>query len=384
MTKGVVHSVVGGLVLAVSPWLLVSCEHPRAASPPPPPPEVAVAAVLAQTVPVASEWIATLDGYVNAQVRPQVSGYLIKRNYHEGAVVGKGDVLFEIDPRPFEAALAQAKAQLAQAEALLGRTARDVERDTPLAREKAIAQSQLDNDTQANLAAQAAVQAATAALETAQLNVGFTKVTSLVDGVAAIATGQIGDLVGPSTLLTTVSQISPIKAYFAVSEQEYLLMADRINGTGGSQQPWDARAGLELILSDGHVYPKKGSFVAADREMDPKTGTIRLSATFPNPSNLLRPGQYGRVRANTRTLIDARLIPQRAVSELQGGYLARVVGPDNRISTRAITVGDRLGRMWVVAKGLQPGERVAVEGAQSVKDGGLVTPKPFVLPKEGE
>jgi RND family efflux transporter MFP subunit len=384
VTKGVVHSVVGGLVLTLAPWLLVSCEHPRAASPPPPPPEVAVAAVVTQTVPVASEWIATLDGYVNAQVRPQVSGYLIKRNYHEGAVVKKGDVLFEIDPRPFEAALAQAKAQLAQAEALLGRTVRDVERDTPLAREKAIAQSQLDNDIQANLAAQAAVQAATAAVETAQLNVGFTKVTSLVDGVAAIATGQIGDLVGPNTLLTTVSQISPIKVYFAVSEQEYLLMADRINGTGASQQPWDAKAGLELILSDGRVYPKKGSFVAADREMDPKTGTIRLSATFPNPSNLLRPGQYGRVRANTRTLIDARLIPQRAVAELQGGYQARVVGPDNRISTRAITVGDRLGRMWVVAKGLQPGERVAVEGAQSVKDDGLVTPKPFVLPKEGQ
>ena len=384
MTKGVVQSVVGSLVLALCPWLLVACEQPRAAAPPPPPPEVAVAAVVAQTVPIASEWIATLDGYVNAQVRPQVSGYLIERNYHEGAVVKKGDVLFKIDPRPFEAALAQAKAQLAQAEALLGRTARDVERDTPLAREKAIAQSQLDNDIQANLAAQAAVQAATAALETAQLNVGFTKVTSLVDGVAAIATGQIGDLVGPNTLLTTVSQISPIKVYFAVSEQEYLLMADRINGTGGGQQPWDARAGLELILSDGRVYPKKGSFVAADREIDPKTGTIRLSATFPNPSNLLRPGQYGRVRANTRTLIDARLIPQRAVSELQGSHRARVVGPDNRISTRAITVGDRLGRMWVVATGLQPGERVAVEAAQSVKDGGLVTPKPFVLPKEGE
>jgi membrane fusion protein (multidrug efflux system) len=293
-------------------------------------------------------------------------------------------VLFEIDPRPFEAALAQTKAQLAQADAQLGRIARDVERDTPLAQEKAIAQSQLDNDIQAKLAAQAAVQAATAAFETAQLNVGFTRVTSLVDGVAAIATGQIGDLVGPNTLLTTVSQISPIKAYFAVSEQEYLLMADRINRTGASQQPWDAKAGLTLILSDGRLYPQKGTFVAADREVDQKTGTIRLSATFPNPSNLLRPGQYGRLRANTRTLIDAHLIPQRAVIELQGGYRARVVGPDNQISTRTITVGERLGHMWVVTSGLQPGERVAVQGARTVKDGGLVTPKAFTLPKEGE
>jgi membrane fusion protein (multidrug efflux system) len=372
-------------VLALSSLLLVSCEQTKAAAPPPPPPEVAVAAVVVQTIPVSSEWIATLDGYVNAQVRPQVSGYLLKRNYREGAVVRRGEVLFEIDPRPFQAVLAQVKAQLAQAEAQAGRTARDVERDTPLAREKAIAQSQLDNDIQAHLAAQATVQAATAALETAQLNMGFTQVTSLVDGVAAIATAQIGDLVGPNTLLTTVSQISPIKAYFAVSEQEYLRMAQRINGApAGRQQPWDAKAGLELILSDGSVFPQKGSFIGADREVDAKTGTIRLSAAFPNPGNILRPGQYGRVRANTRTLIDAQLIPQRAVSELQGGYRTRVVGPDNRISTRAITVGDRMGHLWVVASGLKPGERVAVQGAQSVKDGAVVTPKPFTPSKEGE
>jgi RND family efflux transporter MFP subunit len=387
VTKGVVNilrSVVGYVALALSALLLVACENTKAATPTAPAPEVSVAAVVTQTVPVTSEWIASLDGYVNAQVRPQVSGYLLKRNYREGAVVKRGEVLFEIDRRPFEAVLAQAKAQLAQAEAQLGRTARDVERDTPLAREKAIAQSQLDNDIQANLAAQATVQSSKALVETAQLNVEFTKVTSLVDGVAAIATAQIGDLVGPNTLLTTVSQITPIKAYFAVSEQEYLSMADRINGGGAAQQPWDAKAGLELILSDGRVYPKKGSFIAVDREVDPKTGTIRMSAAFPNPGNILRPGQYGRVRASTRRLIDARLIPQRAIIELQGGYRARVVGPDNRISTRAVAVSDRVGRMWVVASGLQPGERVAVEGAQSVKDGDVVTPKPFTLPAKGE
>jgi RND family efflux transporter MFP subunit len=384
VTKGVVKPVLGGMMIVVLPFLFAACENTKAAVPPAPPPEVTVATVETKTVPVTSEWIATLDGYVNAQVRPQVSGYLLRRNYREGAVVKRGEVLFEIDRRPFEAVLAQAKAQLAQAAAQLGRTARDVERDTPLAQQKAIAQSQLDNDIQANLAAQATVQSTTALVETAQLNVEFTKVTSLVDGVAAIATAQIGDLVGPNTLLTTVSQIAPIKAYFAVSEQEYLSMADRINHGGANRQPWDAKAGLELILSDGRTYPQKGSFSAADREVDPKTGTIRLSATFPNPGNILRPGQYGRLRANTRTLIDAALIPQRAINELQGGYRARVVGPDNRISTRAVTVGDRLGAMWVVASGLRPGERVAVEGAQSVKDGDVVSPKPFTLTAKGE
>ena len=380
MTKGVRSSIIGfGFILAAaSPLLLAACQSTKAATPAPPPPDVTVAEVVKKDVPIASEWIATLDGYVNAQVRPQVSGYLVKRNYREGSAVRAGDVLFEIDPRPFEAALAQAKAQLAQAQAQLGRTERDVERDTPLAREKAIAQSQMDNDIQANLAAQATVESARALLLTAQLNVGFTKVTSLVDGVAAIATAQIGDLVGPTTLLTTVSQISPIKAYFPVSEQEYLHVAGRLNDAGSSQQPW-GKAGLELILSDGSVYPKKGSFLAADREVDLKTGTIRMSATFPNPGNILRPGQYGRVRATTRTLVDARLVPQRAVSELQGGYQVRVVGSDNRLATRTVTVGDQVGRLIVVSSGLEPGERVAIEGAQSVKDGALVTTKPFAM-----
>jgi RND family efflux transporter MFP subunit len=383
VTKGLVSSVLASIALASSPLIFAACQSAKAATPPPPPPEVSVAGVVERNVPITSEWIATLDGYVNAQVRPQVSGYLVKRDYREGAAVRAGDVLFEIDPRPFEAVLAQTKAQLAQAEAQLGRTARDVERDTPLAHEKAIAQSQLDNDIQANLAAQAAVESARAQVQTAQLNLGFTKVTSLVDGVAAIATGQIGDLVGPATLLTTVSQISPIKAYFSVSEQEYLRMAGSLNGAN-AVQPWDLGAGLELVLSDGSVYPKKGSFLAADREVDLKTGTIRLSASFPNPGNILRPGQYGRVRANTRTLVNARLIPQRAVSELQGGSQVRVVGLDGRIATRAVTTGDRVGRLVVIAAGLESGERVAVDGAQFVKDGAVVHPKPFTTPADHE
>ena len=382
MTKGVVHSVVGGLVLALFPLLLVSCEHPKAASPPPSPPDVAVAAVVAQTVPVTSEWIATLDGYVNAQVRPQVSGYLIKRTYHEGAVVRKGDVLFEIDPRPFEAALAQAQARLGEAQAQVGRTERDLERDRPLAAQRAIAQSQLDNDIQANLAAQAAIKSAAAAIDTARLNLGFTKVTSLIPGVAAIATAQIGDLVGPATLLTTVSQIDPIKAYFPLGEQDYLRMAGRINGRTASKQPWTGGTGLTLLLADGSVYPQHGSFLAADREIDPKTGTIRISAIFPNPTHTLRPGQYGRVRAETETLDGAILVPQRAVTELQGSYQLRIVTPDNHVATRTVKLGERVGNRWIVAEGVKPDERVVVEGAQT-RDGTVVNPKPFAAPGEG-
>jgi RND family efflux transporter MFP subunit len=228
---------------------------------------------------------------------------------------------------------------------------------------------------QANLAAHAAVKSAQAAVETAQLNVGFTKVTSLIDGVAAIATAQIGDLVGPSTLLTTVSQIDPIKAYFPLSEQEYLQMAARINSRGG-RTPWQGAAGLTLILADGSVYPRQGSFLAADREIDAKTGTIRISAAFPNPQRTLRPGQYGRVRAETHVRPDAVLVPQRAVTELQGSFQVRVVGPDNKIATRTVTPGGRVGSRWIIDRGLEPGIRVVVEGAPA-RDGTIVNPKPF-------
>jgi len=337
-----------------------------------------VITVTPERVALTSEWIATLDGYVNAQIHPQVSGYLVRRNYREGASVNKGDVLFEIDPRPLTAVLAQATSQVAQAEAQLAKSARDVERDTPLAAQQAIAQSQLDTEIQAYRAAQANVQSLKAAVDTAQLNVAFTKVTSLIDGVAAIATAQIGDLVGPSTLLTTVSQIDPIKAYFPLSEQDYLPMAGRINGAGG-QTPWAGGAALTLILADGSVYPRTGSFLAADREIDVKTGTIRISATFPNPDRTLRPGQYGRVRADTRLRANALLVPQRAVSELQGSFQLRVVGPDNKVSTRTVKVGDRIGGRWIIDGGLQAGTRVIVEGPRT-SDGTVVNPKPFAAP----
>jgi RND family efflux transporter MFP subunit len=361
--------------------LLQGCSGSKAAPAPAPPPEVSVLTVMPERVALTSEWIATLDGYVNAQIRAQVSGYLLKRNYEEGAIVRTGQVLFEIDARPLESVLAQARAQLGEAEAQLGKAERDVRRDQPLAEQRAIAQSQLDNDVQAHLAAQAAVKSATAAVETAQLNVGFTKVTSLIDGVAAIATAQIGDLVGPSTLLTTVSQIDPIKAYFPLSEQEYWQMAGRINSRGASKAPWQGAAGLTLILADGGAYPRPGSFLAADREIDGKTGTIRISARFPNPERTLRPGQYGRVRAETRVRTDALLVPQRAVSELQGTYQLRVVGPDSAVSTRTVKVGDRVGSRWIIDQGLEPGARVIVEGAPAA-DGTIVTPKPFTAAAE--
>jgi membrane fusion protein (multidrug efflux system) len=340
---------------------------------------MSVITVAPERVALSSEWIGTLDGYINAQIRPQVSGYLIKRTYQEGAVVKKGQVLFEIDPRPFEATLAQANAQLAEAQAQLGKTERDLQRDKPLAEQRAIAQSQLDNDVQANLAAQAAVKSASAAIQTAQLNVGFTKVTSLIDGVAAIATAQMGDLVSPQTLLTTVSQTDPIKVYFSLSEQEYLRDADRINTAGGGRagQPW--KASLTLILADGSTYDKPGHYLAADRQVDPKTGTIRISAAFRNPGNRLRPGQYGRVRAETRIANEALLVPQRALQEMQGAFQLRVVAPDNKIATRPVKLGDRLGSRAIVEEGLKPGERVVVEGAQ-VKDGTVVNPKPFTPP----
>ena len=369
----------GSVVAAVSLLALAACRSTQAAVPvtPPPPPEVSVITVVPERVALTTEWIATLDGYVNAQIHPQVSGYLVKRNYREGAAVHKGDVLFEIDPRPLNAVLTQAKAQVAQAEAQLAKSARDVERDTPLAAQQAIAQSQLDTEIQAYRAAEANVQSLKAAVETAQLNVGFTKVTSLIDGVAAIATAQIGDLVGPTTLLTTVSQVSPIKAYFPVSEIDYLRMAGRING--GEKAAWAGRGALTLILADGSVYPQSGSFLAADREIEVKTGTIRISAEFPNPSRILRPGQYGRVRAETHARTDALLVPQRAVSELQGSFQVRVVGSDNKVSTKTVKVGDRIGSRWIIDEGLQPGARVVVEGART-SDGTVVNPRPFAAP----
>jgi RND family efflux transporter MFP subunit len=369
---------VGCRSLATRMWVLVcvvlnllssgGCGNKNVSAAAQPPANVQIVEVIQRDVPVYHEWIATLDGYVNAQIQPQVSGYLIHQNYREGALVRRNDVLFKIDPRPFQAVLDQAKAQLAQAEAQQGKTQLDVQRDTPLAKEKAIAQSQLDNDIQANLAAKATIQADQATIEQAQLNLEFTNVRSLIDGVAGIATGQVGNLVGPQAVLTTVSQLDPIKAYFVVSEQQYLAFVQR-NPTVAAREKTERQLVLDLILADGSTYPRKGKFFAADRQVDVQTGAIRLAGLFPNPDNILRPGQYGRVGFVSYIRPAALLVPQKAVTELQGMYQVAVVGSDNKISVRTVRVGERTGSLWIIEEGVKPGERVVVEGVQKVREG---------------
>jgi RND family efflux transporter MFP subunit len=350
-----------------------------------PPPDVEVTDVVEKDVPIYGEWVAILDGYVNAQIQPQVTGYLMKQDYAEGTVVHKGDVLFEIDPRPFEAALEAAKGQLAQTQAQLGKTTLDVQRDTPLAQQSAIPQAQLDNDIQANKSAKAVVDAAQAQVQQAELNLGFTKVRSLVDGIAGLAKGQIGDLVGPTTLLTTVSQVNPIKAYVAISEQEYFRVAARLNAVAqGKRSEQYGQKNLELILSDGSTYPRKGWFVLADRQVDVKTGTIRVACAFDNPDLTLRPGQFGRVRAATSVAKNALLVPQRSVVETQGAYSVVVVGADNKANVRPVKTGERVGQMWIITDGLKPGEEVIVEGIQKARPGAVVNPKQATAASIGE
>jgi membrane fusion protein (multidrug efflux system) len=321
---------------------------------------------------------------VNAEIQPQVTGYLMKQNYTEGTVVSKGDVLFEIDPRPFEAAVQQSKGQLAQAEAQLGKTKLDVARDVPLAKESAIPQAQLDNDVQANEAAEAIVAAAKAQVDQAELNLGFTKVRSLISGVAGLSKGQVGNLVGPTTILTTVSQVEPIKAYFAISEQQYLKFADRISAVAEGRRLAGQEKILELVLSDGSVYPRKGSVVLADRQVDVKTGTIRMAGAFDNPGGILRPGMFGRVRAITGVDKAALLVPQRSVVEAQGSYSVVVVDANNQASIRPVKTGERVGQMWVITEGVKPGEQVIAEGMQKAKEGATVRPKQFVSVGQGE
>jgi membrane fusion protein (multidrug efflux system) len=388
-------------------------------------PEVEVVQVEQRDVPIYSDWIGTLDGLVNATIKAQVAGYLRKQNYTEGALVTQGQVLFEIDPRPFQAALDQAKgeqakaqgqlvqanaqllqanAQLAQAEANQGKTQLDVDRYIPLAKAQAISSQDLDNAVQNNLAAKAQVAAAKAGIETAKaaivaakavveaakaavatatLNLGFTTILSPIEGIAGIATAQVGDLVGPNSgTLTTVSTLDPIKVYFTASEQAYLNFVRR-NPTAAERLAAEQRLELELVLADGTTYPYKGKFFIADREVNIQTGAIRLAGLFPNPGNVLRPGQYGRVRAVTIHKEGALLVPQRAVTELQGGYQVAVVDSENKIAIRPVKVGQRIGPMWIIDEGLHPGERVVVEGVQKVRQGQPVRPKPFVAaPKQ--
>src|SRR5215469_1981324 len=362
------------------------------------PPDVEVVQVVRRDVPIYGEWIGTLDGFVNADVHAQVTGYLMRQAYQEGAYVKKGQLLFQIDPRPFQAALDQAQGQLAQAratlanaEAVQGRTQLDVNRYTPLAREQAASQQDLDNAVQNNLAAKATVETAKAQIETyeaavenAKINLDFTRLIAPIDGVAGHAQLQVGALVSPSSgAVTTVSTVDPIKVYFNPSESQYLDWHRRFP-TQTALEAADKSLHLQLILADGTTYSHEGTFYFADRQVDETTGAIRIAALFPNPGNILRPGGYGRVRAVTRLQRDALLVPQRAVTELQGGYQVAVVGADNKVSIQTVRVGDRVGSAWIISEGLKPGERVVAEGVQKVRPGVQVKPTPFVAETKGE
>jgi RND family efflux transporter MFP subunit len=402
----------------------VACSNSTEAAKASEPPVVEVVQVEQRDVPIYTEWIGTTDGFVNADIKAQVSGYLQKQDYTEGSSVQKGQLLFEIDPRPFQAVvdqnegqlaqanggLAQAKAQLTQSEAQLAvteanqvRTQLDVDRYEPLLKQQAITQQDMDNATQNNVAAKAqvqaakaaietaraqvqgataAVQAATATVQTAKLNLSFTRLTAPIDGIAGTAQQQVGALVNPSSdPVTTVSTVDPIKVNFTASEQEYLDFHRRYSTPAALEA---ARKGLvlELILADGTVYPQKGTFYFADREVSLGTGTIHVAGLFPNHETLLRPGQYGRVRTTLKTKDGALLVPQRAVSEMQGAYQVAVVGGDNKISIRSVKPSDRVGNEWIIDEGLKPNERVVAEGVQKVRAGMAVNPQPYKAPAE--
>ncbi len=440
-------SAIAGVTVVVIGAFIVAGRSNKPAQAAPRPLDVEVVRVEQKDVPVYSEWIGTTEGIVNADIKAEVTGYLLKQDYKEGSFVKKGQLLFELDPRPFQAALDQAngqvaqfqgqleqaysqvtqaeaqvaqansqllqsQAQLAQAQANQVKTQLDVNKYAPLAEQKAVTQQDLDNAVQGNVVAKAQVEAAKAGVETAraqlraanaqigtakaaintakgqvenakaavrtaQLNLGFTRIISPIDGIAGIAQAQVGNLITTtSPPLTTVSTVDPIKVYFTLSEQQYLNFTKRnlIEARRGASV---VQIELELILSDGSTYPEKGSFFFADRQVDQKTGAIRMAGIFPNPGNVLRPGQYGRVRAVTATKPDALLVPQRAVSELQGSYQVAIIGADNKIEMRTVKVSERSGSQWIIEDGLKAGETVVVEGTQKIKPGAVVNPKPY-------
>lgn len=382
--------------LALCSALLAGCQTGRAATAPPramgamP---VSVVRVAEADAPLTGSWVGTLDGYVNAQIQPQVSGYLVKQEYREGAPVAKGEVLFQIDPRPFQAVVdqaqaqvEQAKGQLAEARAQLALAQINVKRDTPLAQARAIAQSQLDTETQqeaqaeASVAAgEAAVSAAQAALQTAQLNLGFTQVRSLIGGVAGQATTQVGNLVSPQSVLTAVSQLDPIKVYFSISDSEYLALVDRAKQAGGDLLRGGSNLPLTLTLANGQTYPYKGHIIFVDRQMDQQTGAIRIAAAFPNPGNVLRPGQFGRVTAETEIRHNALLVPQIAVQELQGIEQIDTVAPGNRVHVVNVKLGPQYGSDWIIEGGVEPGTEVITDNLQKLREGAPVAPHPAQL-----
>jgi membrane fusion protein (multidrug efflux system) len=337
---------------------------------------VLVADVTQRDVPIYGEWVGTIDGLINAQIRAKVQGYLVGRPYTEGSLVKEGDVLFKLDSRQYKTALDQAKAEVAQAQANLLRDQQNVGRYRPLVAKGAISKKQLEDTTQLMLADAAAVNAAKAALENAQLNFDWTQVRSPIAGIAGIAQAQVGDLIAPSTLMTTVSQLDPVKVYFPISEQEYLKFASR--GPAGAEPA--GRNDLELILADGSVYPEHGKVSAVNRQVEVNTGSLQVQAEFPNPGNVLRPGGYAKIRAVTDLRKGAAVVPQRAVQEVQGSYQVIVVDKDDVAKFRGVTAGPKTGSDWVIDKGLEPGERVVAEGVLKLRDGAKVNPKPYVPP----
>jgi RND family efflux transporter MFP subunit len=385
------------LVLGLGVFFAVFCAVAgcggKKQQPPPPPPVVVVAAVVQQDVPVYGEWIGTTAGDINAQIRPQITGYLLRRVYEEGSFVRQGQPLFEIDPRQFQAQLQQAEANLGQGKANLAKAERDVARYRPLVEQRALSQQEFDNAVAAEQVARAAVAALAAAVDQTRLNVGWTRVTSPIGGIAGAATAQVGDLVNPQSVLATVSRVDPLRVQFNLSEQEYLRYGEHRspgaaaapgamaapgaagppdgNAAGGGQQI----SGLEMVLADGTVFPHAGRLIFTDRQVDVKTGTIGAVGLFPNPGNRLRPGQYAKVRAQTSIDRGALLVPQRAVNEQQGAYQVAVVGPDDKAEVRNVKVGQRLGSLWVIDNGLHPGERVVVDGFSRAKTGTLVKPQ---------
>jgi len=335
-------------------------------------PSVEVVPVIQKDVPLTIEWVATTDGFVNATIRPQVSGYLISQHYSEGDFVKKGQLLFEIDPRTFATIVEQCRGNLARQQAIWDTAKANLARIRPLAEKNAVSKKDLDDAIGDEQTAAAAVLSAQAELDQAQLNLAFTKITSPIDGIAGIAKTQIGDLVGPSQTeeLTTVSTLDPIKVYIPLSEQEYLKAHTQTDG-----EPRKIK--LQLVLADGTVFPSEGKFFSADRQIDPKTGTIRVVATFENPQNFLRPGQFAKVRATIKTISGALLVPQRAVSELQGSFQVAIVNKENRVEIRNVKTGERIGSLWLIEAGLNPADVVVAEGVQKVRNGMTVNPKNF-------
>ena len=351
--------------------LLTACD--KAVPPPPAPPVVDVMNVIQKDVPIYKEWIGVMDGDVNATIRPQVTGYLIKQNYREGDPVKKGQTLFEIDPRTFQAAVDQAQAMRSKQLAIYETAKANLARIKPLAEKNAVSQKDLDDATGQELSARGALDQANAELETAKLNLGFTRIVSPVNGIAGIAKAQIGDLLSPSATaeLTTVSTVDPIKVYINISEREYLKFIEKYPPDKAINVP------LALILLDGTVYPKPGKFVLLNRQVDPSTGTFKVGALFSNPDSRLRPGQFAKIRATSDVEKGALLVPQRAVMEVQGKYLVAVVGEGNKVQMRSVKPGERIGSDWIISAGLKPGEKIIVEGTQKVRDGSMVNPKPF-------